>query len=66
MLREYEKTLIERYKHYYSQYLIYERPRACMGDSIGHANEISWILHTLFGYTDRQIEDIEMEVDVCF
>ena len=66
MLKEYEQTLIERYKHYYSYYLRYEKPHYCNGDAIGHAHEISWILHTLFGYTDRQILDIEKEVDVCF
>ena len=66
MLKQYEITLIERYKHYYSYYLIYEKPYDRMGDAIGHAHEISWILHTLFGYTDRQIMDIEKGVDVCF
>lgn len=66
MLKEYEQTLIERYKHYYSQYLRYEMPADRMGDAIGHAHEISWILHTLFGYTDKQIIDIEKEVEVCF
>lgn len=66
MLREYETTLIERYKHYYSQYLRYEKPKDFIGDSAGHMNEISWILHTLFDYTDRQIRDIETEVESCF
>lgn len=66
MLREYERQLIERYKHYYSMFLSFEKPRDIHGDAIGHAHEISWILHTLFGYTDREIEDIEREVEICF
>ena len=62
MLREYEAELIKRYKKYYSLCLIYER--GIEANYTGHANEISWILHTLYGYTDKEIIDIEEEVKI--
>lgn len=62
MLKEFEKMLIERYKRYYKQYNEFEKtPSSC---EAGHLQEISWILHELFGYTDNDIREIEMKEDI--
>jgi hypothetical protein len=57
MLKEIERKLIERYKNYLKHYNEFEKtPSSC---EAGHLQEISWILHELFGYTDRDIREIE-------
>lgn len=60
MLREYEEELVKRYKHYYSKCLNFSDDNY----DRGHTHEISWILHTLFGYSDREIIDIEEELKI--
>ena len=62
MLKEIEKKLVVRYKYYLKQYDKYERtPNSCEG---GHLQEISWLLHELFGYTDEDVDRIEMQEDI--
>ena len=57
MLKEYEAQLVERYKKYYRDYIEFnENPNSC---TAGHLQEISWILHTLFGYTDSEVVNLE-------
>ena len=60
MLKEFEMMLIKRYKRYYKEYLG-KNPSSC---EAGHLQEISWILHELFGYTDNDIREIEMKEDI--
>ena len=48
-----ENEFIERYKRYY-------------GCEAGHLQEISWILHVLYGYKDSDIRDLENRIDICF
>lgn len=60
MLKEIEGLLIERYKTYFTMYLEFNKdPSSC---EAGHLQEISWILHVMFGYTDRQLISIEEQV----
>ena len=62
MLKEFEKMLIERYKRYYKEYNEFEKtPSSC---EAGHLQEISWILHELFGYTDKNIRELETKEDI--
>ena len=62
MLKEFEKMLIERYKRYYKEYNEFEKtPSSC---EAGHLQEISWILHELFGYTDNDIRELETKEDI--
>ena len=59
MLKDFENKLVERYKNY----LFYYDLNKCNPNSwtAGHLQEISWILHELFGYTDKDIRKIEAE-----
>lgn len=62
MIKEFERQLIERYKRYYKEYNEFEKtPSSC---EAGHLQEISWILHELFGYTDKDIREIETKEDI--
>ena len=57
MIKEFENALIERYKRYYKDYSNFEKtPSSC---EAGHLQEISWILHELFGYTDKEMRELE-------
>ena len=59
MIKEFEKQLIKRYKKYLKDYAEFNKtPSSCES---GHLQEISWILHELFGYTDKQIDELEKE-----
>lgn len=60
MLKEFEKRMIERYKKYSKKYDEYNKgPSSC---EAGHLQEISWILHELFGYTDKEIRELEDDI----
>lgn len=62
MLKEFEKMLIKRYKDYLKQYNEFDKtPSSC---EAGHLQEISWILHELFGYTDKDIRELEVREDI--
>ena len=57
MIKEFEKQLLERYKRYLKEYDEFEKtPSSC---EAGHLQEISWILHELFGYTDKDMRELE-------
>ena len=57
MIKEFEKQLLERYKRYLKNYEEFEKtPSSC---EAGHLQEISWILHELFGYTDKDMRELE-------
>ncbi len=56
MIKEFEKQLIERYKRYFKDYEKLDKtPSSCES---GHLQEISWILHELFGYTDKDMREL--------
>ena len=57
MLKEFEKQLIERYKRYLKEYDEFNKTTSSC--EAGHLQEISWILHELFGYTDKDIRELE-------
>lgn len=60
MLKDFENRLVERYKNYLVYYDLHKcNPRS---STAGHLQEISWILHELFGYTDKDVNKIEAEV----
>ncbi len=60
MIKEFEKQLVERYKRYYKDYDKFEKtPSSC---EAGHLQEISWILHELFGYTDKDMKELDDEI----
>ena len=60
MIKEFEKQLIERYKRYYKDYDEFEKtPNSC---EAGHLQEISWILHELFGYIDKEMRELEDDI----
>ena len=60
MIKEFEKQLVERYKRYYKEYNEFEKtPSSC---EAGHLQGISWILHELFGYTDKDIRELEADI----
>ena len=60
MIKEFEKQLIERYKRYLKNYDEFEKtPSSC---EAGHLQEISWILHELFGYTDKDMRELENDI----
>lgn len=62
MLKEIEKKLIERYKNYLKDYNEFGKgPFSC---EAGHLQEISWLLHELFGYTDEDVDRIEIQEDI--
>ncbi|SFU37599.1 hypothetical protein [Butyrivibrio sp. INlla21] len=60
MIRKFEKQLIGRYKRYSKEYEEYNKgPSSC---EAGHLQEISWILHELFSYTDKDIRELEDDI----
>lgn len=60
MIKEFEKQLIKRYKRYLKDYEAWDKtPSSC---EAGHLQEISWILHELFGYTDKNIRELEDDI----
>lgn len=60
MIREFEKQLIERYQRYFKDYEGWDKtPSSC---EAGHLQEISWILHELFGYTDKDMRKLENDI----
>ena len=66
MIKEFEDQLIKRYKRYLKDYEAWDKtPSSC---EAGHLQEISWILHELFGYTDKDVREIEVKEDLinCF
>lgn len=59
MLKNFENNLVERYRNYLAYYDLNRcQPNSC---TAGHLQEISWILHELFGYADNDIRKIEAE-----
>lgn len=59
-----ENEFIERYKRYYKIYKNYKLTASSC--EAGHLQEISWILHVLYGYKDNDIQDLENRIDICF
>ena len=60
MLKEFENQLVERYKRYLKDYETWDKtPSTC---EAGHLQEISWILHELFGYTDKDMKELENDI----
>lgn len=61
MIKEFEKQLIERYKRYYKDYDEFEKTLSSC--EAGHLQEISWILHELFGYTDKDMRELDDDIN---
>lgn len=60
MIKEFERQLVERYKRYYKDYDKFKKtPSSC---EAGHLQEISWILHELFGCTDKDMKELVDEI----
>ena len=60
MIKKFEEMMIQRYRDYFKDYMKWNSsPGSC---NAGHLQEISWVLHELLGYTDKDIRQIENEV----